>query len=174
MELVRTLLETINMRSFTNLWYWIGLAALWSSVSYRMMGVPFDLLQRARRQGGQAQADVEAIAAIQARRLLGTARATAVPMFFMLGFTLALMALLAFLYRVEFAQALFFMFAPMVAVGWLSLRTALRIERGEHAGEALFRRLMIHRRLVQMVGICAIFVAAMFGMWRNLNISVLH
>lgn len=174
LELFRTLFETINMRSFSNLWYWIGLAALWSSVSYRMLGVPFDMLQRARRHGGQAQADVEAIAAIQARRLLTTTRVAAVPMFFMFGLVFTLMALLAFFYRVEFAQALFFMFGPMSLVGWLTLRTALRVERGENEGQALFRRLLIHRRQVQVVGMCAIFVTAMYGMWRNLNISVLH
>jgi len=162
------------MRSFANLWYWIGLAALWSSVSYRLLGVPYDMLRRARRHGGQLQTDVEAIAAIQARRLLTTSRTAAVPMFFTLGLVVSMMATLAFVYRIEFAQALFFMFAPMIAVGWLTLRTALRVEQGEGEGPALFRRLMIHRRLVQLMGFCAIFTAAMFGMWRNLNISVLH
>ena len=57
---------------------------------------------------------------------------------------------------------------------WLSLRAALRIEGGEDTGDALYRRLIIHRRLVQTVGMFAIFATSMFGMWRNLNISVLY
>ena len=82
--------------------------------------------------------------------------------------------MLAFAYHVEFAQALFFLLAPMVIVGWLSLFAAMRIEAGESSGEPMYRRLMFHRRLVQLVGMVAIFVTAMFGMWRNLSISVLN
>ena len=30
----QTVLELIDMRSFSSLWYWIGLAVLWSSASH--------------------------------------------------------------------------------------------------------------------------------------------
>jgi hypothetical protein len=46
--------EVIDMRSFSSLWYWIALAVMWSSASHYVLGVPFDLVQRARRRGGQA------------------------------------------------------------------------------------------------------------------------
>ena len=174
MELYQTILEVIDMRSFSNLWYWIALAVLWSSASHWLLGVPFDMIQRARRHGGQAELDVEAMVAINARRMLGITRTAAVPLFFTLAFLMSSVTLLAFWFWVEFAQAVFFLLAPMLLVGWLSLRAALRIEGGEDTGDALYRRLIIHRRLVQTVGMFAIFATSMFGMWRNLNISVLY
>jgi hypothetical protein len=65
----RTLFEVIDMRSFSNLWYWIAIAVTWSTVSHWVLGVPFDMLQRARRQGGQADADFETMVRINANRL---------------------------------------------------------------------------------------------------------
>ncbi|MBE2277754.1 MAG: component of SufBCD complex [Rhodobacteraceae bacterium] len=173
MDLYRTLLDVIDMRSFSNLWYWIALAVLWSSTSHWILGVPFDMIQRARRQGGQAALDVETMVAINCRRMLNITRNAAVPLFFGLAFVLSTLTALAFWYWVEFAQAVFCLVAPLVPVGWLSLRAALRIEAGEDAGEALYRRLMTHRRQVQLVGMLAIFVTAMFGMYRNMSESIL-
>ena len=70
MEVLDTVFEVIDMRSFSNLWYWIALAVLWSSTSHWVLGVPHDMIQRARREGGQAQRDLEDIVGINARRLL--------------------------------------------------------------------------------------------------------
>jgi len=37
-----TIFELIDMRSFSNLWYWIVLSVLWSTMSHWVLGVPFD------------------------------------------------------------------------------------------------------------------------------------
>jgi hypothetical protein len=66
--------EVIDMRSFSNLWYWIALASLWSSVSHWVLGIPHDMIQRARREGGQAEADVEDLARININRLAACRR----------------------------------------------------------------------------------------------------
>lgn len=174
MDIYQTVLEVIDLRSFSNLWYWIALAVLWSSASHWLLGVPFDMIQRARRQGGQAEADVEAMVAINMRRILNITRTAAVPMFAVAGFLLTVLAMMAFWFGVEFAQAVFFLFAPMVLVGWLSVHTAVKIEGGEGSGPALYRRLMIYRRLVQVVGMVSIFITSLFGMYQNLNISILN
>jgi hypothetical protein len=166
--------EVIDMRSFSNLWYWIALAVLWSSTSHWVLGVPFDLIQRARRQGGQAEADVEVMVAINVRRILGISRTAAGPIFATSGFMLTSLAIMALWYQVEFAQAVLFLFAPMILVGWLSLRTALKIEGGENTGAPMYRRLLMHRRLVQVVGMISIFFTSMYGMYQNLNISILN
>ena len=62
--------EVIDMRSFSNLWFWIALAVVWSSASHWVLGVPFDMVHRARRHGGQAQIDLDDLARINANRLL--------------------------------------------------------------------------------------------------------
>lgn len=174
MELYSILSEVIDLRSFSNLWYWIVLAVLWSTASHWVLGVPFDLISRGRRLGGQAQEDVEAMVAINSRRMLNVTRTASVPLFFGVTFVFTTLGALAFWYWIEFAQALFLLTIWLVPVAWLSLWTALRIEAGENSGEAVIRRLLILRRLVQVLGMFAIFITSMFGMWRNLSYAVFH
>jgi hypothetical protein len=159
----------IDMRSFSSLWYWIALAVLWSSASHWVLGVPFDVITRARRQTGDVQDDLADLARINAKRMLYISRNGGL---WVIGFTfflLSLLGLLALLYRVELAQAVLFMFAPMVLVMYLSLRLALRVESEEPKGDALVTLLMRHRFKVQLIGMLAIFVTAMFGMYHNLR-----
>ena len=46
-----SLFSTIDLRSFSNLWFWLMLAVAWSNVTHYVMGVPFDMVQRAKRKG---------------------------------------------------------------------------------------------------------------------------
>lgn len=159
----------IDMRSFSNLWYWIGLAVLWSSSSHWVMGVPFDMITRAKRHGGQAMEDLNNIGRINSARLLFISRSSGIWIIAFTSFLLTTLGILAFVQNVEFAQAVFLLFAPMVLVGWLSLRTAFRIEQGQIVGEALVALLMRHRMVVQLVGMVAIFVTSLFGMYQNMS-----
>ena len=174
MDVFDTVLEVIDMRSFSNLWYWIALAVLWSSTSHWVIGVPYDMIIRGRRQGGQAQDDLEELVRINVSRLLSLVRASALVIVALACFWLSVLGVLAFYYDFEFAQAVFFLVAPLMPVIWLTLRACHQIEAGENTGEALHRRLTIHRRLVQGVGMLAIFVTAFYGMWQNLNLSILR
>ena len=74
MDWYQVIFELIDMRSFSNLWYWIMLAVMWSSSSHWVLGVPFDLISRARRNGGEAQQDLESLVRINITRLLYIAR----------------------------------------------------------------------------------------------------
>ena len=158
----------IDMRSFSNLWYWIGLAVMWSSVSHWVMGVPFDMITRARRHGGEAGDDLATLSRISASRLLYISRNAGIWVIAFTCFLITLLGLLAIVYDIEFAQAVLLLFAPMVLVGYLSLRTALKVETEALTGDALIRRLLRHRFQVQLIGMLSIFVTAMFGMYQNL------
>ncbi len=70
MDIYGTVFEVIDMRSFSNLWYWIGLAVIWSTVSHWVIGVPFDMVLRARLKGGQVANDLETLVQINCRRLV--------------------------------------------------------------------------------------------------------
>ena len=71
MDFYARVFEAIDLRSFSNLWYWIGLAVFWSSVSYWVLGVPWDLIQRARRGDDEARAqDMQDIVRVNVNRLL--------------------------------------------------------------------------------------------------------
>lgn len=173
-ELFDTVFEVIDMRSFSNLWYWIALAVVWSSTSHWVLGVPYDMIQSARREGGQAQQDLEDMVRINANRLLHIMDRGALILVALAFFWLSVLALLAFYYDVEFAAAVFLLLAPMSAIVWLSVRVCRRIMAGENTGAALHRRLIVHRRWTQGIGMVAIFVTAMYGMWMNLSVSILY
>ena len=173
MSWTETVFELIDMRSFSNLWYWIALTVVWSTASHWIIGVPYDLLQRAKRSGGQAQADLEAMVGVQTRRLLHIRDVAGTGLVTLVFALLTGLAVLAFWYWVEFAQAVFLLAFPMSIVGALSLRTAHLIVTEDASGEALHRRMMRHRYWTQMVGVIAILVTSLFGMWQNAAVGPL-
>lgn len=161
------------MRSFSNLWFWIALAALWSTASHWVMGVPWDMVMRARRRGNTHQQDVEDLARIYANRMLYIGRTAGSWLIGLLAATLSALWVLGFWYGVHFCQALFLLGLPMTLVGWLSHGVALRIEAGQNQGIALYRLLRNHRMKVQGIGMLAILITAMWGMYQNLSASVM-
>ena len=166
-----TVFELIDMRSFSNLWFWIALAVLWSTASHWVIGVPFDMVGRARKYGGQAETDLEDMVRVNANRLGYIANVSGL---WLLGFTCFLLsgcAILGFIYRLEFAQAIFLLAFPMSFVGALNLSLARRIIAEELHGEVLRRQLAKHRTIVQAIGMVAIFVTAVWGMYRNLSVG---
>jgi hypothetical protein len=84
-------------------------------------------------------------------------------------FVLTTLALLGFWYRIEFAQALFCLLLPLTIVWAMSLRTAARIRAEALSGDALRRRLRMQRVFTQAVGMVAIFLTALWGMYQNLS-----
>lgn len=167
-------LEVIDLRSFSNLWYWIALAVLWSSVSHWVLGVPHDMIQRARREGGQVLADVEDLVRINVTRLLHLVDSGALVFVGLSGFWLSTLAVLAFYYDVEFAKALLLLIGPLALVLWVSVIESRRIAAGANQGDALLRRLTVHRRVVQVIGIISIAVTALYGTWLNISVSILN
>lgn len=165
--------EVIDMRSFSNLWFWIVLAVVWSSASHWVLGVPYDMVARARRHGGQAETDLEDLVRINTNRVLFIVDEAGLWLAAIGPGALSALALLGFLYDIELAQALFMLAFPLSLVGLLSIATARRIQRGEGQGEALWRRLRIHRIMTQAIGMVSIFVTALYGMYQNLSAHVL-
>ena len=164
--------DLIDMRSFSNLWYWIALGVIWSSASHWVLGVPYDMVYRARREGGQALDDVETMVRINVARMLHASRNHGPVLIGGMCFLITVLGLLGFLYAIEFAQAVLFLFVPLVVLGYLSLRTSVKVEAGEGQGDALFRRLGRHRLSVQVLGMVSIFVTSLYGMWVNIQISL--
>lgn len=163
----------IDLRSFSNLWFWIALAVVWSSVSHWVLGVPYDMIQRARRVGGQAELDFEDIARVNVNRLLYIGRVSGLWILGFVCFALSGLAVLGFWYHVEFAQAVFLLGFPMSLVGLMNLSTARLIESEGARGELLQKRLMRCRLYTQLIGMVSIFITALWGMYQNMSIGVL-
>ncbi|MBU2866256.1 component of SufBCD complex [Pacificibacter marinus] len=168
MNLYQTIFEVIDMRSFSNLWYWIALAVLWSTASHYVLGVPFDLAQRAAKDGDEKMQDIEVLVRINVGRILNIAEVSGL---FIVGFataSLTILFALGLFYDVEFAQAIFLMALPMSLVGLMSINTARKIRAEQPMGKALFSVLRRHRFFTQLIGMVSIFITAMWGMYQNL------
>lgn len=161
------------MRSFSNLWFWIALAVLWSTTSHWVIGVPYDMIQRAKRYGGDAANDLETLVRINVSRILYIVSTAGLWLVGLVAMLLSGLVVLGFVYHVEFAQAVTCLLAPMCLVGAMTVRSAKRIAAGENSGDALFRRLSRHRMSTQAIGMLSIFVTSMWGMWQNMQIGVL-
>lgn len=168
----KLLTQMIDMRSFSSLWFWLAVAVYWSLSSHWVMGVPQDMIHRARRIGGAAITDLEHLVRINSQRMLFYARESHVPLIAVTMFLLTVLMLLAVVYGIELAQALLFFFIPALIQGLLAIRSARLIEAGEGEGEALFRRLFRHRLTTQVLGMVAIFVTGLYGMYHNLIFQV--
>ena len=81
--------------------------------------------------------------------------------------------MLGFYYQVEFAQAVFLLLFPMVLLGANSLRVARNLRRQELTIEAVSKALHRCRLATQVIGMFAILVTSMWGMYQNLSIGVL-
>lgn len=165
--------EVIDLRSFSNLWFWIALAVVWSSASHWVLGVPYDLVLRARRKGGQAEDDVADLVRINANRLMYISNIAGMWLVGSSVFLLAMMGALGFWYGMQFFQAVFLIAFPLSIVGLLSVRQVRMIKAQSIAGADLYRRLARHRIVIQIIGLISIFLTAMWGMWQNLTASVL-
>ncbi len=166
-----TIFEVIDMRSFSNLWYWIALAVVWSTASHWVLGVPFDMVQRARQKGGQAAIDLEQLVRINCNRLLYIGRVSGLFLMAFISAFITALTILGFWYDVQFAQALFFFVFPLSLIGLLSLSTARRISNEQSADTLLLKRLSRHRLYTQIIGMLSVFVTAMWGMYQNLVVG---
>ncbi len=167
----QTVFEMIDMRSFSNLWYWIALAVLWSTASRWILGVPFDMVQRASRQGGQAEIDLADMVRINVNRLTFVMDQSG---HWLTGFTMAMLTTLlvvGFWYDFEFAQAVLFLAFPASLIGAMNVWTAYRIRERNLAGDALIRIMTRHRLVTQIIGVISIFVTALYGMAQNILVT---
>lgn len=173
MALLELVIDLIDMRSFTSVWFWIVVAVYWSLISQSVLGAPYDLLLQAARAEPEAEGDLNKLVAIHARRKLAFTRRAGHWVVGVGATILTLIVILASSYRLEFAQALLFLAVPMTLVRGLELRLCFRLERENPHSTGLARILLRHRFQVQLLGLIAIFVTAVWGMIHALSRSML-
>src|SRR5690606_21467416 len=118
------LLRLIASSSFDSVWYWVLHVVVWPLACYRTLGVPHDMLLRARRDPATAER-VALLARLGADRLAGVHDAVGVPLAAVAGFALAALAAFGFLNGLEGAQAVFVLVLPLAAITLSKLRLAL-------------------------------------------------
>lgn len=144
--------------SLQSIWYWALTILVWTLVTHRTLGVPYDMLLRARRLP-EICTQVDVLAHITAARVSGLHGAAGVPLAAIAGFSLAAMFVFGFLMDLELAKALFLLLAPLSMVGYSTLRLALNIESRDHRGIRLVRILARRRFWHQVVAVVSILLA---------------
>ncbi|NOD77974.1 MULTISPECIES: component of SufBCD complex [unclassified Ruegeria] len=173
MDWYSSIFELIDMRSFSNLWYWIVLAVVWSSASHWVMGIPYDLVVRARRIGGQVEVDLLDIVRINTNRILLIVDMSGTILLAFASFMLTGLATLGFYYDVEFAQAVFLLMFPMMLVLLVNISQARRLRRQELTLETVTKTISRCRLYTQIIGMISILVTSFWGMYQNISIGVL-
>lgn len=173
MDLQSSIFELIDMRSFSNLWYWIVLAVLWSTASHWAMGVPYDLVVRARRVGGQSEQDLLDIVRINRNRLLYIVDVSGLVILALSCFIFTGLATLGFYYGVEFAQAVFLLLFPVCIVTLINIRAARKLQQSNQRLEFVTKTLTRCRIYTQIIGMISILITSLWGMYQNVSIGVL-
>lgn len=173
MDWYTSIFELIDMRSFSNLWFWIVLAVAWSSASHWAMGVPYDLVVRARRVRGQAEDDLLDLVRINTNRMLYTLEMSGTILLALGCFTFTGLSMLGFYYGLEFAQAVFLLLFPMTLVMLVNVFHARRLRRNELTLESVVKSLLRCRLYTQIIGMISVLVTALWGMYQNISIGVL-
>lgn len=163
--------EVIDLRSFSNLWYWIVLAMMWSSLTHWVLGVPYHLVARARRGDARADQDMHDLARINSERLLALTEGAAPGLVAVSAFVATGLAATGWLYGVEFFQALFLLVFPAMLVGGLTVLRARKLSQADYANVA--QQLRWHRVYIQMMGVVFIFLTAFWGMFTNITVGPL-
>ncbi len=148
---------------FASVWYWILTVVLWALICQRPLGVPYDMILRAERLPEVADR-VDFLAHIQAERLNGLREVVGAPAAAAIGFGLAMLAVLGFVYGVEVAQAGFSLTFPMTLVALATTGLAERARRVGARGAELRRMLARRRFWNQVIGVCAVFAATLLAL----------
>ncbi|WP_234853406.1 MULTISPECIES: hypothetical protein [Paracoccus] len=174
-----SLIGFLDSRSFGTVWYWLVVIGTWSLTGRGVIGVPVEILGRARTaiQAGESESPVvlhllDWLSLVLPRWRLG-AREGAV-FLGATGFALTSLAIMGLGYGLELALAGFLLLFPFAILFWMRVALARRLvplldaaEQGAQpvpaiAAEAV-RRMVIHRRLVTVLSMAAVAVTALLG-----------
>jgi hypothetical protein len=169
LTLIDIITGLIDFRTFSNIWYWLAVMVIWAVATHWVIGVPSDMVVRARRQGGQAAQDLDILVAINLRRLLTLSGTPAVILVGIGAFVVTAAAMLGFVYGLELAQGLFCLAFPLVFVAVLTWRSCQRLALDQQTGPALIRALVRLRFWIQLIAITALFCTALLGIYVMLS-----
>ena len=161
--------RALNFRTFSNLWYWLAVCVSWMMACYWVAGAPLDMIHRARRHGGQAAQDLDALIAVNVRRLQMFSQLDRILSVGFGTFALTSIAVSAFYYDFEVAKGLFFIAVPISFAMAVNVAATMGLAKDPPQGAALAKYLMRVRLVVQIIAMAAIFISVVYGMFFNLS-----
>ncbi len=165
MDWALALSRLIDLQTFASIWYWLAVVVTWSVASNWLIGVPFDVLFGARKLGVAELADLESLVDINVRRIVNTNAVVGVAIVALIAFGLSVLAMMGFYYRLELAQGLFALTAPLTLIVIVNMRLAHQLHGAPLQGRDLVRRLFVVRLWTQIIAMVSLFFTAMYGMY---------
>lgn len=152
------LFETFAGASFQSVWYWVLHGVVWTLACYRTLGVPQDMLLRARRMP-DIGARVDTLAGLACERIGGIYDLFGVPIAAASAFVLTVAGFLGFWTGIEAAQAAFLLLLPLAIIGYSKLRLALAVRSQTMTGPRLVLALARRRIWHQFIAVLAMLAA---------------
>ena len=186
MPQINGVIGLLDSRSFVTVWYWLVLIGMWSATGRSVLGVPSEVLGRARTEIREGRAGAAASVALLDWLSLVLPRWRMGPregaiFLAVTSFGLTSLFVLGFLFWLEMAQALFLLLFPFWLLFWMRHALARRLipliadaQEGratlDATAEAAARHMVRHRAWVLVLSMLAVAVAALWGtLW-----SLLH
>jgi hypothetical protein len=144
--------DAFGISSFQSIWYWVLSVIAWTLVTHSTLGVPYDMILRARRAAAVSER-VDQLAHIHAGRIAAIYESAGPGLALAGGFGLAALYGIGFLEGVELAQAAFMLAFPLSAVAYSTLGLALAVRAHDFRGPALVRVLARRRFWHQVVAV---------------------
>lgn len=151
--------QTLAAASFQSPWYWVLHVVVWTLACYRTLGVPHDMLLRARRDPAVA-GRVDQLAHLTVERVTGIHDRMGAAIAGGVGFVLAALMSLGFVARLETAQAALALVLPLAVISYSKLRLALAVKRKGMDGPELVLALARRRVWHQVIAVVAMLGAA--------------
>lgn len=169
----------LDSRSFVTVWYWLILVGMWSATGRSVLGVPSEVLGRARAEiragrpdGAAAITLLDWLSLVLPRWRMGSREAAVV--LAVTSFALTSLFILGFLFWLEMAQALFLLLFPFWLLFWMRHALARRLipliedaQEGRATLDATVaeaaRRMVRHRTWVLVLSMLAVAVTALWG-----------
>lgn len=167
-----SLFDLIELRSFSSLWYWVLVALTWARISQAPLGVPYDMVERAR-DSVQCGEDLLQITGLQVRRRRSHGARHGPFMAGVWAFVLSILIGLSFGYGSELAISVLLLAGPLALVQWMSQRAARDLAASGLDLDTVVARLRRLKRRTQAIALIAVFLTAVFGMYHNLATTVL-
>ncbi|KQI72488.1 hypothetical protein AN191_05525 [Loktanella sp. 5RATIMAR09] len=165
MESTIALLRLLDFQTFDSLWYWMAVMVTYAVASNWLLGVPFDVLFRARKLANPHLADLETLVDVNVRRIVEINAYLGVAITIMVAFSLSVLVVLSLFYGVELAQGLLALAAPLTLIMVMNMRLAHQLDAAPLQGRELVDRLFRVRLWTQIVSMIALFFTAMYGMY---------
>jgi hypothetical protein len=147
--------QAYGIASLDSFWDWVLCILTWGFVCNRTLGVPHDMVRRARRAPEVAE-KVDMLALITSQRIGGIYDRAGVLIGAGTGFALAALGIAGFKLGLELAKAMFLLAFPLTIVAYSTLRLALSVRQYPPTGARLWRSLGLRRfwhTVIALVGL---------------------